>query len=240
MDAIKPKLDDAYWFKYSETLTTGASEKRDLAAEKLQKLVLWLWGIFTTYATVGFALSEKSLNLTAVSIIVAASASLIAVYWGTVWVQMPIMTSYDPRIPEDISDAHSFIIKKKSQRLNFTIFLSVISACIVSLALFAASTVDSKKPDNTFYAEISRDNNKTFLILTAQISVTDKVIVKVDTVDSDHSNPEVFMIKPTADGLIQTSLEVEPTQNDLAVQLEWTNKDGVTTTITKTVAIAKQ
>ena len=38
-EPIKPKIDDRYWFAYSETLVGKAEESRDQAAEKLQKLV---------------------------------------------------------------------------------------------------------------------------------------------------------------------------------------------------------
>lgn len=240
MDETKPKLNDSYWFDYSEKLVTNASEKRDQAAEKLQKMVLWLWGIYTTYAAVGFALSEKSLDIASVTIIVAASAALIAVYWSTVWVQMPITFTYDPRCPEDIQDTHSKIINEKSKRLNITLSLSVIAAGLVSVALFVASTGNNTIPDNTFLAEVSNNNGKTYLALTAYVTHSDKVIVKVDSTDSDFSNPELFVIKPTADGMIQTSLEIKQTKKDLMVQLEWEDDKKAKTTISKTVSIAKK
>ena len=105
--ATVPEVDDQYWLKYSKAPADSALEKRDEAAAKAQNLAVWLWGIYTAYAAVGFVLSGKQLSILSVVLIASASAFLIAVYWATVWVQMPIPTRFDPRSPSEIREAYA-------------------------------------------------------------------------------------------------------------------------------------
>ena len=58
MATVKPSIDDQFWFDWSKAHVEGALERRQQAFEKLQNLVLWLWGIYTTFAAVGFTLSS--------------------------------------------------------------------------------------------------------------------------------------------------------------------------------------
>ena len=124
---IEPKVGDQYWFDYSKKLVDQSQEKSEQAAAKLQNLVIWLWGIYTTFATVGFALSGKNFNFWTTFIIASASATLILVYWGTVWVQMPVLISFDPRSPTDIRNVHHITIHKKRIRLIVTLVISFAS-----------------------------------------------------------------------------------------------------------------
>ena len=80
-----PKITDAYWFNWSKEHLDSSLERRDMALGTLQKLVIWLWGIYTTFAAVGFALSEKALDPLTTAAIGMASVLLIAVYWASVW-----------------------------------------------------------------------------------------------------------------------------------------------------------
>ncbi len=169
-DAIKPKIDDGYWFTFSETLVSKASETREQAASKLQNLVLWLWGIYTASATVGFALSGKALSFWPTVLIAGASASLIAVYWSTVWVQMPFLCAFDPRSPTEIKEAYKQGAVAKATRLKLTLFLSVLAAFMVSPALIIASVSKEQKPTvPSFLVSLHPRADKRVLSITALV-----------------------------------------------------------------------
>ncbi|MBI4965024.1 MAG: hypothetical protein HY913_17245 [Desulfomonile tiedjei] len=223
-ERIEPKIDDRYWFTYSEKLIGKAQESRDQAAEKIQKLVIWLWGIYTAGAAVGFALSGKALSLWPTILIAAASAFLIAVYWGTIWVQVPVVAKFDPRAPADIREAYNACVVAKAWRLKVTLFLSVLAAFMVSLALIVASVSEGQKPAvHEFAATIHPDGDKRTLSITGAVGKTKKVKVLVQPVVSgkESGKSSEFVLTPTAGGLLQTSLPLDPGITEADVTLEW-------------------
>jgi hypothetical protein len=140
-----PRVNDSYWFALSEELVTKSSSRHEEAAAKLQSMLLWLWGIYTTYAALGTALSGKALPLWAILVIASASAALIAVYWGTVWVQTPVAVEFDSRSPDDIRAAWAQILEVRHRRFIATMAGLVVAAFMVAAALIVASTVKEEK-----------------------------------------------------------------------------------------------
>lgn len=140
VDEVRPKIDDQFWFNYSEKLINESHDNANESAKKLQNLILWLWGIYTTYSVIGTKLQESHYPFYVTLSIVFTSLILIVVYWGTVWVQMPVKTSFDPRSPEEIEKAYKKILKTKIRRFNITLLLSLIAALMVSLSLILMST----------------------------------------------------------------------------------------------------
>lgn len=239
-DSIKPKIDDGYWFTLSETLISKASENREQAASRLQNLIIWLWGIYTASATVGFALSGKALSFWPTVLIAGASASLIAVYWSTVWVQMPILCEFDPRSPTEIKEAYKHGAVAKDHRLKLTIFLSVLAAFMVSLALITASVSKEQKPTvPPFIVSLHPKADKRILSITALVGPTKTVTVHVHPLtptSTGLSNDDCnFMFMPTGEGLLQTSIPLNTNAEQLEVTLDWEDATGMRTRISKNV-----
>jgi len=149
---VKPKVDEQFWFNYSEMLIKTSPEKIDSAAKKLQNLIVWLWGIFTTYSVIGINLQESNYNIYVTILIILTSVSLIFVYWGTAWVQMPIKIEFDPRVPDEIEEGYASIIRKKISRIKIALVGSLFATFMVSLSLVLMST-------NSKNSEILKNTN---------------------------------------------------------------------------------
>ncbi len=239
-ERVQPLVDDKYWFDYSEKHVSTAVERRDKAAAKLQNLVLWLWGIYTTYAAVGFVLSKKPIGLLSTILIAAASAFLIAVYVGTVWIQMPVVknSGFDPRSPTDIRMLYYNIVSVKEFRLRVTLVLSIIAAIMVTVALIVASVSKAgQEGPNGFIAKVYSQENKHFIALTANIGNAEKALVAIKPIPSrqDPSETTTFVFSPTEKGLIQTSIPVSSKVNQFEVSLEWKDKSRMKTMFVRTV-----
>ncbi len=237
-ERVQPLVDDKYWFDYSEKHVSTAVERRDKAAAKLQNLVLWLWGIYTTYAAVGFVLSKKPIGLLSTILIAAASAFLIAVYWGTVWVQMPPLVHFDRKSASQIREKHGLIVKTKDIRLKVTLLLSIIAAIMVTVALIVASVSKAgQEGPNGFIAKVYSQENKHFIALTANIGNAEKALVAIKPIPSrqDPSETTTFVFSPTEKGLIQTSIPVSSKVNQFEVRLEWKDKSRMKTMFVRTV-----
>lgn len=142
-ERIGPAIDDEYWFAWSKELVDSAFTRRDAALDRLQKLILWLWAIYTTFAATGFALADKELDTATALTVGSASVVLILVYWSCVWAQMPIPVDFDPRSPTEIRAAHHALVKKKDRRMVVTVVLSLIAAALVAVALLVAGAAPS-------------------------------------------------------------------------------------------------
>jgi hypothetical protein len=234
---VVPKINDAYWFKYSEELLASAQQKRESAAAAIQKLVVWLWGIYTASAAVGFTLSGKELSFWPAAIIAAASGALIIVYWGTVWVQVPVKIEFDPRSPTEIESAYNKSVDIKSKRLSITLFASVIAAIMVSFALIIASV---NKPVKHDYSDISTSiikiEEKSVISITAWVGETKMVSITATQLLQDNKQGKSIesIVLPTKEGLIQTSLEMQAkTVETILLELKWITKAGHEITIRK-------
>jgi len=237
--SVVPKINDAYWFDYSENILNGAHKRRDDSAALIQKLVVWLWGIYTASAAIGFALSGKELTFWPAFIIASASGALILVYWGTVWVQMPVQIAFDPRVPKQIKQAYNKSVRIKSRRLNITLFGSVVAAIMVSIALIVASVSKPVKHDySDIQTTIDTIDGKSVLSVLAWVGETKKVTVTAsELLKNDEQGEKVkAVILPTKQGLLQTSMTFNKESiNHMHVQLQWTSNKGNEINISKNI-----
>ncbi len=237
----KPKIDDAYWFDYSQKLVDGAVTTRDKMAENFQKLVIWLWGIYTATAAVGFALSEKALSFWPTILIASASASLIAVYWATIWIQIPVNVEFDPRSPTEINKTHKDIVAVKDKRIKITLVLSILAAIMVSLSIiFASVSKKHKTIEPGFEASIHSTDEGRMLALTGVVGKTEKVAIYVRPIltDSTFGKARTFFFTPTEEGLIQTSILTSGVKTDtsnLDVTLQWVGPGGMKIQLSRVV-----
>ena len=236
---VIPKIDDAYWFRYSEDLLTNAQKNREMAAATIQKLVIWLWGIYTASTAVGFTLSGKELTFWPAVIIASASGALIMVYWGTVWVQVPIQIEFDPRSPTEIKQAYNKSVEIKSRRLTVTLIASVVAAVMVSIALIVASVSKPVKHDfSEISTKIEKIDGKPVISIKAWVGETEKVMIKATHLlqNNKHGKSIKALILPTKEGLLQTSLDLQAKAvNTVLLEIKWVGKSGNEITISKRV-----
>jgi hypothetical protein len=237
-DMVKPRIDDQYWFDYSLILVTKASDSLDQAAAKIQTFSLWLWGIYTTLATVGFALAGKDLPWVDSVLIASTSILIIAVYWATVWVQTPLLSKFDPRSPNQIRNAYVTTITQKSTRLKFTQALSGVAGGMVAISLITASvSKPAAKFEPDFAAAITNNNGTGILSVTARVPGVDNVFISIESMDPPKTFQvtNIVLLPQKPEGTIQTSFQLPDTLRKVNLSLSWTNLQGSKTTICKTI-----
>ena len=238
MAAARPSIDDEFWFNWSKSHIEGALERRQQAFAKLQNLVLWLRGIYTSFAAVGFTLSNKSLDLWPAILIALASGLLIAVYWATVWGQLPVSTKFDPRSPTDIQRAHHTSISTKDHRLRIALGMSVIAAVAVAVALVVAGTARS---NTTPYLETSGEvvNDQLQLAVTAVVKPKTDVVLAVLSAPGTAEEKRVLRrtYRSTENGNLQVSVELAK-QDSLKIVVIWTD-DKIERSMSQLVRLTK-
>lgn len=235
-----PKVDDAYWFELSEDLVTKSLGRHEAAAEKIQNLVLWLWTIYTASAGVGTALAGKDLPLWVLFIVALASAALIAVYVGTVWVQAPIGTKFDPRSPDEISYAFGSILAKRQERFQITLAGMFLAAFMVTVAIMLMSTVREDKigaPQLTAMIVKSRIGTELIVLATVEKGVT--VRLRTEPADGGKGEETERMLLPTEAGILQASILLERPPPQIRVSITWTGQDGSAKELSRNVEVSK-
>jgi len=237
-----PRVNDQYWFDWSKSLVDSTITRNDQAAEKLQTLAGWLWGIYTASTAVGFGLAGKSLSLLSTVLIAAASLSIVAVYWASVWAQYPKLVRFDPRDPDAIQTSYRALLKSKRFRLNLALLLSSAAAALVVVALVTAS-ITSERPAVSIsesVAIISTVDDEPILSVTASISDAEHVVVSVIT--SEAGEKPILEIPYALDssGHLQVEIPIESDASGIVVMLEWMTSDGTTVRVSREAKIAGQ
>jgi hypothetical protein len=235
-ESTGPRIDDVYWFEWSKQHLDSALERRDAAFGKLQNLALWLWGIYTTFAATGFALSAKTLSLETTLAVGAGSVLLIAVYWACVWGQMPVPVEFDPRSPTEIGDAHYAMIRKKDARLVTTMLLSLAAAGSVAFALLAAGAAPGAVKPRLDVAAVRAADGAVDLAVTARVKAGTQAVLSTvadpGSPEERREPPRVFL--STGDGVVQAALRV-PAAARYRVGVAWQD-DGVEQQLVRVVA----
>lgn len=238
----RPAIGDQYWFDFSKSLVDSAITRREAAAEALQKLVVWLWGIYTAAASVGFALSGKELTFGMTLLIALPSALLVLVYWGTVWVQMPRLVSFDPRSPTEIEQTHVAMVKDKDWRLRLTLLSSVATAAAVSAGLVAASVGRAPRfSAPTFDVALSKVGTRSSLAVSAYVGKGARADLRVTPLVMPAASRQQtsLVLLATREGLIQTQALLPVLTDSALVELSWDAGNGLRVQVAKKAKTAQ-
>lgn len=236
MPNARPKIDDQFWFDYSAKIVEKASDGPDAAAAKIQSLAVWLWGVYTVGSAIGFTLANKQLPFWSTLLIALGSVSIIIVYWAAVWVQIPVVTKFDPRSPEDILQVYSTAVHTKQVRLKLAFGLSGAAAVLISLALITASVSKAGvNLLNDFQAAISTNTVPPHIVISAKLATAKTVSVFVSASSELPADATATTLIPFKDGIIQTALPLSSNQRSrpLFVTLRWNTSNGLSVAMTR-------
>lgn len=227
-DRPVPKINDGFWFEYSQKIINSAWESREKVGEKTKEFVKWLWPIYAAGTAIGFGLSGKALPIWVNILIAIAGAALIFVYWSTLHIEMPCGVTFDPRSPTEIKAAYLVEIRSKQKWLHISAISSLFAVFLVSLALMFAATIKSEKPLlHDMKAAITMVDNTRKLAVTASVGKVEQVFL---TVHPGKSEAGVAGIGPLLltpeEGMVYASIPLDKMALPLVVSLEWKNASG--------------
>jgi len=235
-DPIKPKVDDQYWFTFSEQLVGKSVPTLDENAGRIQSLVIWLWGIYTASAAVGFVLASQKLPPIASGLIALPSVLLILVYWGSVWVQSCVSVSFDPRSPTEIRRAYARVVEVKRKRLNITLLFAFLAATSVGTALVAASmTKPLSSGSPTLDASLREDGDRKFLAVLCSGVSSQQLHLRIS--EFYQARPVLIhegIYRVTPSGFLQVSVQVS-SGGPFAVVTDFEGSNGQRTSLSRSV-----
>lgn len=81
----RPQVNDEYWFAKLREMLDEAPERINTSSENFEKLIIWLWGIYTTLLGLGSGAAKilwnQSYSGKYLWLLVAPSVLLLIAYW---------------------------------------------------------------------------------------------------------------------------------------------------------------
>jgi hypothetical protein len=151
-------INDEYWLNYGKQGVINSVAARNEGASKLEKMVLWFWGLYTISFTIGVTINLIDAPIWVLGLLGLPIITLIITYWLCVWTQLPTESTFDPRIPYEIKLGYNRTLKEKNFRFKLALGGTLFSSIILAFALFSLSFFD-KKDTTTFSSFISESKD---------------------------------------------------------------------------------
>ncbi|WP_017936129.1 hypothetical protein [Nocardioides sp. Iso805N] len=133
-------VDDTYWLGRATEMVEGALDQRKATADKLTSTAAWLATLTTAGVTSLVALRNPELGTPIVVLLALDLAVVIAAYVAGLLASQPRFRSFDPRVPDEIRQAHESAVLSVRRSLVTATALVITAAVLSSLVLvFVAS-----------------------------------------------------------------------------------------------------
>ncbi|MFA5375526.1 MAG: hypothetical protein WC455_07215 [Dehalococcoidia bacterium] len=223
---VEPQVNDLFWFDTSKEMVQSSISNIEKSADKLQTLLGWLWGIYTTGATVGIALSHLSYPIYVSVLIALPSIFLIIAYVLVSVVYSTTQRTFDPKIPSEIEEVHNTIAKRKHRIYKYALVMTIMASIFVAAALATASlTKQIETPD--FQAYLHNQD----IAITGQIESNTNIIIKVTGANISEEMPYVA----SNSGNIDTRVPLNTTVDKATVAVQWEDDEGLVHILERTV-----
>lgn len=227
-------VNDQYWLEYAKKTIENAITSINEAAARLEKMILWFWAVYTATFTIG--VSTKALNAPFYILALLSSPILILIinYWFCNWVQMPVISEFNPIIPEEIRNSYNRSVGIKNFRYKVTLYLTLFSALTLASSLFLYSTTTKKEKN---YINIEYISNEKLILIEAIVEPKTPVKILIDTINSVKPKL-IYFTKSNENGLINFNSQIQNylLGKKLNISLEYKTSDE-TYLINKTLKI---
>jgi hypothetical protein len=216
-------INDEYWLNYGKQGVINSVTARNEGASKLEKMVLWFWGLYTASFTIGVSINVIDAPTWVLAFLGLPIITLIITYWLCVWTQLPIVSTFDPRIPYEIKLGYNRTLKEKNLRFKLALGGTLFSSIILAFALFSLSFVE-KKDTTSFSSFISE--NKEILVVSGTFPKSTLLTTTLDSLDEKKHKVQFYSntYKVQDNGVFNLNVPLKITPKSIIVSTTW--KDG--------------
>ncbi len=214
----RPLLDDLYWFEVAKEMVDKAPERLNESAERFEKLILWLWGIYTPIiglGTVGFSLLPKVTFTNGVlTFLLSPCVILLVAYFFATKAKSSERAGFKQGNIGEIKKAYFLSLKTKRKWYTISQFTALLACVMIPFAIGLANW-NEKKEEYLFEAKVKQEMGET-LQVTVSSKLTDVKNVKViiGTAKYDYA---------LYDGILHTSFKItkEEFEKNPEITIEW-------------------
>lgn len=216
-------INDEYWLNYGKQGVINSVTARNEGASKLEKMVLWFWGLYTASFTIGVSINLIDAPTWVLGFLGLPIITLIITYWLCVWTQLPIVSTFDPRIPYEIKLSYNHALKEKNFRFKLALGGTLFSSIILAFALFSLSFVD-KKDTTTFSSFISE--SKDILVVSGTFPKSTLLTTTIDSLGEKKQKIQFYSntYKVQDNGVFNLNVPLKIIPKTIIVSTTW--KEG--------------
>lgn len=237
-----PLVDDAYYYNYGKDLFDNTLPRLNTTAEKLEKFILWLWGIYTPVIGLGSGFVQFFTNIKfsylVYGLLLVPVFLLMLAYRFSLRVQSSWTGYFDPNSPGTVFDFHENSINFKEFNLKVTNFFVYLSILAIPLALFLALS-NIKPPDAKiewdFQTKLTYDTKLDKTRITINGKIPEKLAYKIILKSGTSEKLEEFEFPPSNDGIVQVYFDISNKPESVKITLEWTTEKSSIISIGKLI-----
>jgi hypothetical protein len=228
-------IDDEYWLQYGKNTVANSITSRNEAAAKLEKMTLWFWGLYTTSFTIGVSINIIDAPSWVLLLLASPVVLLILTYWFCILAQLPVTAEYDPAIPYEIKEGYNAGLKTKDNRFKIALWSTLVSALLLSIALFSTSFVHKK---STYSISASISENKEALVISGTLPKTTNVLTTLDSLDENKHKVQFYsnMYKVQDNEILNLNIPLKTIPKTIIISTTWKENSvnrGFVQTLTK-------
>lgn len=214
--------DDKFWLEYGKSSIEKSITKTNEAAQKLEKMTLWFWGVYTTAFAIGTTLQLLDATRGVLFLMASPIFLLILTYWLCVNAQMPVNSGgFNPLIPSDIRKSYILSVRKKRWRHIWALISTLFSAILLGLALLLYTLTDKKAEYNL---DVSYNKTQSRIVVSGLFPKNKELTIVVDSVGDGNNQVEIyqnhFIIQEN--GLLNLNVPIElKVRKELRVSCYW-------------------
>jgi hypothetical protein len=228
-------INDEFWLNYGKQGVINSVTSRNEGASKLEKLVISFWAFYTASFTIGVSINLIDAPTWVLGLLGLPIITLIITYWLCVWTQLPIVSTFDPRIPYEIKSGYNRTVKEKIFRFNMALGGTLISSIVLAFALFSLSFVD-KKAASSVTSFIS--NNKEVLVVSGNFPKTTLITTTLDSLNENKHKVQFYsnVFKVQDNGVFNLNIPLKTIPRTIIISTTWKESNfdrGFVQTLTK-------
>lgn len=224
----KPLVHEGYWFEKGKQYIDDSFKNITTTSEKLEKFILWLWGIYTSIIGLGAggltAFAKVDIHWMGILAFLTPSILLLFAYWKATVSTSIVPEKFDPRSADEIKQAYKNTIQTKTNHIKVSKFFVITSCFLIPVLIFSATllTKESKIEFQTYKVEIPDQLDKVKITINGDFPSNKDLLLYIYNVKDMSIVLYPVRFYTTQKGRVQTFIEVDKNKikGELGVVLE--------------------
>lgn len=210
----KTELNDAYWFSIAKDMVSGAHDRLDKSIDSFEKLILWLWGIYTPLIGIGAGVinalqPQQQLSTTSLIVFLLPSLTLLVSYWLTTKAKSSTTVKFDHRVVDQIKSEFNFSLATKNYYFTRAKVLILVSFLLFPVALFVYHYPDKNGQQTVYTMDVKKSAINTGIYritISANLPREKEITLTISPFEKGKDNRTMF--KTGKNGVLQTYFDI--------------------------------